>query len=76
MRVTILSTGGKFCRFDFYIVTRSYSSRPLLCTFVVCQRIEPLTEDTFLSDKGRGGGRNEDSIQKLRNFAFVGQSFT
>ena len=32
MRVTIFSTGGKFRpAFDFYVVTRSYSSRPFLC---------------------------------------------
>ena len=33
MRVTIFSAGGKFCPacFDFYVVTRSYSSRLFLC---------------------------------------------
>ena len=48
--------------FNFYIVTRSYSSCPLLYTLVGCQRIEPLTEDTVLSDKGGGkkvGGGEE-----------------
>jgi len=29
--VTIFSTGGKFRCFDFYVVTRSYSSHPFLC---------------------------------------------
>ena len=35
MCVTIFSTGGKFRRFDFYVVTRSYSSHLFLCTLDV-----------------------------------------
>ena len=38
MRVTIFSTGGEIppC-FDFYIATRSYSSRPFLCALAAPQ---------------------------------------
>ena len=37
VRVTIFSTGGEILScFDFYIVTHSYSSRPLLCALGLC----------------------------------------
>ena len=45
MRVTIFSTGRKFCPVSiFYAVTRSYSSRAFLCTLVRADNICPRNE--------------------------------
>ena len=43
MRVTIFSTGGEIppC-FDFYVVTRSYSSRPFLCVLAPIESHSPV----------------------------------
>ena len=65
MRVTVFSTGGKFRRFNFYVVTCSYSSHLFLCTFVERYVDQHAVASTVIIPEYNYDADIKDAVQKL-----------